>query len=157
MSCIIRNPVFEYAKRKTQTSCIVTAQLISVLVLASLIVQSLYFLNLTFQACIYPSSVFVQPGLCQTWSETPKTDFLMMQLLCCFTFSSFCPLLKFVAKKKKKKNNNQGFRFDLTKQIEAVTAACRLNLETRGILFSCTSEREIRCLTLGKKFVILPK
>ena len=25
-----------------------------------------------------PSSVAVQPALCQTWSETPKTGFLMM-------------------------------------------------------------------------------
>ena len=25
---------------------------------------------------LLPSSVTVQPGLCQTWSETPKTDFL---------------------------------------------------------------------------------
>ena len=27
-----------------------------------------------------PSSVVVEPGLCWTWSETQKTDFLMMQL-----------------------------------------------------------------------------
>ena len=28
-----------------------------------------------------PSSVAVQPGLCQTWLETPKTGFLMTQLM----------------------------------------------------------------------------
>ena len=29
-----------------------------------------------------PSSVFVQPGLCQAWSETPMTRFLGMRLIC---------------------------------------------------------------------------
>ena len=28
-----------------------------------------------------PSSVTVQPGLCRTWSETPKTVFLITQLI----------------------------------------------------------------------------
>ena len=31
---------------------------------------------------LYPSSVAVQPGLCLTWSETPKTSFLTMRLIC---------------------------------------------------------------------------
>ena len=30
----------------------------------------------------YPSSVTVQPGLCRTWSETPKTGFLITRLIC---------------------------------------------------------------------------
>ena len=29
---------------------------------------------------LYPSSVDVQPGLCQIWSETPKTGFLITRL-----------------------------------------------------------------------------
>ena len=29
---------------------------------------------------LWPSSVAVQPGLCRTWSETPKTGFLTMML-----------------------------------------------------------------------------
>ena len=29
------------------------------------------------------SSVIVEPGLCGTWLETPKTDFLAMWLICC--------------------------------------------------------------------------
>ena len=29
---------------------------------------------------LYPSSVAVQPGLCRTWSETPKTSFLTTRL-----------------------------------------------------------------------------
>ena len=30
---------------------------------------------------LYPSSVVVQPGLCRTWSETPKTGFLRTRLI----------------------------------------------------------------------------
>ena len=30
---------------------------------------------------LQPSSVAVQPGLCWTWSETPKTGFLAKQLI----------------------------------------------------------------------------
>ena len=29
---------------------------------------------------LYPASVTVQPGLCRTWSETPKTGFLTTRL-----------------------------------------------------------------------------
>ena len=29
---------------------------------------------------LQPSCVVVQPGLCRTWSETPKTGFLTMRL-----------------------------------------------------------------------------
>ena len=29
---------------------------------------------------LWPSSVAVQPGLCPTWSETPKTGFLITRL-----------------------------------------------------------------------------
>ena len=32
---------------------------------------------------LYPSSVAVQPGLCRTWSETPKTGFLTTRLKLC--------------------------------------------------------------------------
>ena len=32
-------------------------------------------------ASLYLSSVVVQPGLCQTWSETPKTGFLTTRLI----------------------------------------------------------------------------
>ena len=31
-------------------------------------------------SCFQPSSVAVQPGLCQTWSDTPKTGFLTTRL-----------------------------------------------------------------------------
>ena len=57
---------FAYAKTKTQISFAVTAKLISVFVFATLIVQSLYFLNPEFQASSHLlwlySSVCVRPG-----------------------------------------------------------------------------------------------
>ena len=31
---------------------------------------------------LLPSSVAVQPALCQTWSKTSKTGFFAMQLIC---------------------------------------------------------------------------
>ena len=31
---------------------------------------------------LYPCSVAVQPGLCRTWSDTPKTGFLTTRLTC---------------------------------------------------------------------------
>ena len=31
---------------------------------------------------LYPYSVIAQPGLCRTWSETPKTGFLTSRLKC---------------------------------------------------------------------------
>ena len=31
---------------------------------------------------LQPSCVIVQPGLCRTWSETPKTGFLRTRLIC---------------------------------------------------------------------------
>ena len=31
-------------------------------------------------SCLWPLCVVVQPGLCRTWSETPKTGFLTTRL-----------------------------------------------------------------------------
>ena len=44
---------------------------------------------------LLPSSVAVQPSLCGTWSKTPKTGFLTMNLICKFTFMRkvFCSLI----------------------------------------------------------------
>ena len=57
---------FAYAKTKTQISFAVTAKLISAFILATQIVQSLYFLNPKFQASIHllwlNSLVVVGPG-----------------------------------------------------------------------------------------------
>ena len=62
----MRKPAFAYAKTKTQISFAVTAKLISAFVFATLIVQSLYFINTTFQASSYLlwlySLVCVGPG-----------------------------------------------------------------------------------------------
>ena len=63
---LCENRIFAYAKTKTQISCAVTAQLISAFVFATRIAQSLYFLNLKFQASSYPlwlhSAVCGGPG-----------------------------------------------------------------------------------------------
>ena len=37
---------------------------------------------------LYPSSVTVQPGLCRTWPETPKTGFLTITTRLIFTLHS---------------------------------------------------------------------
>ena len=36
-----------------------------------------------------PSCVVVQPGLCQTWSETPKTGFPTTRLICELSYNNF--------------------------------------------------------------------
>ena len=67
MSLVMRKPAFcIYAKTKMQISCAVTAQLISAFVFAIRILQSLYYINLKFQASghllwLY-SPVCVGPG-----------------------------------------------------------------------------------------------
>ena len=38
-------------------------------------------LSISEISSLYPSSVAVQPGLCRTWSETPKTGFLRTRLI----------------------------------------------------------------------------
>ena len=67
-----------YAKTKTQISCAVTAQLISVFVFASQIGKS-PFLNPEFSSFSL-ASVNVQPCLCRTWSETQIGGFHMRRL-----------------------------------------------------------------------------
>ena len=66
MSLIVRKPDFAYAKLKTQISFAVTAKLISAFVFAIRIVQSLYYLNPTFQSSSHLlwlySPVCVGPG-----------------------------------------------------------------------------------------------
>ena len=66
LSLVMRKPAFCICETKTQISFAVTAKLISAFVFATRIVQSLYFLNLKFQASSYPlwlhSAVCVGPG-----------------------------------------------------------------------------------------------
>ena len=63
MSGFMRKTDFAYVKTKVQIS------------FATQIVQFLYFLNLV--ACF----VIVQASLCQIWWETPKSVFLVLQLI----------------------------------------------------------------------------
>ena len=75
------NRLFAYAKTKTQISFAVTAKLLSFRYMDS----TIPLLPKSEISSLYPSSVAVRPGLCGTWSETPKTIFLTMRLICtCF-------------------------------------------------------------------------
>ena len=71
-------------------------------------IESLYFLNLK------PSSVASQPGLCLTWSETPKTGFLTSRLILANTqVLGVCPALRGQCKSKwatSWENQRSGFR-----------------------------------------------
>ena len=71
----LRKPVFAYAKTKAQISCAVTARMISAFVFATCMVLYLYFLNPKCQASN------PQPGLCRTWQEIYKTEFLMTRFI----------------------------------------------------------------------------
>ena len=66
MSPVMRKPAFAYAKTKTLIGFAVTAKLISAFVFATWIVQSLFYLNLKFQASSHLlylySPVCVGPG-----------------------------------------------------------------------------------------------
>ena len=50
---------------------------------------------------VQPSSVVVQPGLCRTWSETPKTGFFRTRLISLktITIARLCNLLVFYGSK----------------------------------------------------------
>ena len=54
-----------------QISCLVTMKLIKAF-LDTWLVQSLYSLNLNIYHFTVDVHVHAQPGLCQTWFETPK-------------------------------------------------------------------------------------
>ena len=63
-----------YAKTKAQISFAVTAKLISTFFHYTDSTIPLFLKSEI--SSFYPSSVAAQAGLCQTWSETPKTGFL---------------------------------------------------------------------------------
>ena len=87
----MRKQVFACAKTKTQISFAVTAKLISAFVFAIKIVQSLYYLNLKFQAsshllrlysmvCVGPGRKSLRPVFSQQGSN--NADFLKMCSSC---------------------------------------------------------------------------
>ena len=43
--------------------------------------RTIPLLSITNIPSLYPASVTVQDDLCRTWSETPKTGFLMSRLI----------------------------------------------------------------------------
>ena len=54
---------------------------------ATRVVKSLFFLNAKLQACSQPSSVIVQPSLCQNCSESLKTGFLVSRIIFCINIA----------------------------------------------------------------------
>ena len=71
----MRKPDLLIAKSNAQNSCGVTKQLISIFVLATWIVQSLFFLT-TEKSSLKPFSLVVHPSLCRILLEIPKRGFL---------------------------------------------------------------------------------
>ena len=61
--------VLHMRKQRCRSASQVTAKLISAFVFATWIIQNLYFLNTKFQASSHLQWL-IQPGLCQTWSES---------------------------------------------------------------------------------------
>ena len=71
----MRKPALLIAKSNAQISCAVTKQLIGIFVLATWIVQSLFF-QTTEKSSLKPSSLIVHPGLCRVLLGIPKRGFL---------------------------------------------------------------------------------
>ena len=69
------NQRFAYAKTKPQIICAVTAQLISTFVFATRIGQSALLIKIRNISSLQPTPVAVQPGLCQTLSESTSLVF----------------------------------------------------------------------------------
>ena len=79
LSHIMRKQDFAYAKMKAQFSC---ASCTADQHLCLHYLDSTILLVLKHKISSFcPSSVDAQAGLCQTWSETPKTVFLMTRLI----------------------------------------------------------------------------
>ena len=73
----MKKAFFCYCENKDE----VTATLISAFVSATLLERFIYFLYSKSQASFHLLWVHSpEPGLCWTWSETPKTGFLMTRL-----------------------------------------------------------------------------
>ena len=71
MSRVKRKPFFAHAKPKMQISFAVSSHTNSTILL----------LHKSETSSIYSYSTVLQSGLCQTWSETPKTGFLTTRLI----------------------------------------------------------------------------
>ena len=79
---------------------------------------------------LQPSSVAVQPGLCRTWSETPKTSFLTTRLIYKKEKNIlFCTNNHCIEQKKEKHHtvSSENFNFRDVK----ITAYCMVSWEHR--------------------------
>ena len=79
MSLVMRNPVFCMCENKDadqlRSNCAADQRLCF-----RYIESTIPLLHKYENSCLLKSSVVVQPGLCRTWSETPKTGFLTTRL-----------------------------------------------------------------------------
>ena len=75
----MRKQAVAYVKTKPQISCAIVAQLISAFGFFYMD-STITILSKSENSSLQPSSLGLQPGLCQTWSETPKTVFLTTRL-----------------------------------------------------------------------------
>ena len=73
--------MFAYVKTKAEISCAVTVQLISPFVFTTKVVELIPLFSKSEISSLQPSPVPVQLGLCRTWPEIPKTEFLMAPLI----------------------------------------------------------------------------
>ena len=79
LSLIVRKPAFCICENKDadqlRSNCAADHRLCFRYIDSTIIILSKSEIS-----SLWPSSVAVQPGLCQTWSETPKTGFLRTRL-----------------------------------------------------------------------------
>ena len=80
LSCIMRKPAFCMCQNKGKDQLRSYADLCPWF---HFIDSTIYLLPKSEISRLWPSSVAVQFILCRTWSETPKTGFLMMAQLYC--------------------------------------------------------------------------
>ena len=78
MCHVMRKP----GKTKAQISCAVVAAHLFLLLMDSIIINLLFFLNPKFQPNVAIISLTVQASLCQAWSETPDKGFIASRLIC---------------------------------------------------------------------------
>ena len=76
----MRKPDFAYAKTKLRISCVESNRAADHRLCFRYTDSTTPLLSKSKISSLYPSSVAVQSGLCQTWSETPKTGFLATRL-----------------------------------------------------------------------------
>ena len=76
MSLVMKKPGFFHMRKQRRSYCAADQRLCF-----RYTDSTIPLLPISEISSIWPSSVAVQPGLCRTWSETPKTGFLTTRLI----------------------------------------------------------------------------